>query len=108
MCQELQYPVPEPWGIIILLSNIFFPCLGTLIAAYCKHDGFSCGNFWLGWVQSLCCVLIFGWCWAIWHGYKIYENSKRHNATDVHVTAQYNPNGQPQMYTAAPQTYGQH
>ena len=59
-------------------------------------------------VQGLCFYLIFGWCWAIWHGYKIYENSKRHNATDVHVTAQYNPNGQPQMYTAAPQTYGQH
>ena len=78
MCQDLQYPVPEPWGIIILLSNIFFPCLGTYIAAYCKHDGFSCGQFWLAVVQSLCFFLIFGWCWAIWHGYKIYDNSKRH------------------------------
>jgi hypothetical protein len=47
MCHELQYPVPEPWGLIILLCNIFFPALGTLIAAYCKHDGFSCAQFWL-------------------------------------------------------------
>jgi hypothetical protein len=60
MCQDLQYPVPEPWGIIILLCNIFFGTLGTLIAAYCKHDGFSCGQFWLAVVQSLCFFLIFG------------------------------------------------
>ena len=98
MCQELQYPVPKPWGIIILLSNIFFPCLGTLIAAYCKDDGFSCGNYWLAVLQSLCTPLIFGYIWAIWHGYKIHENSKRHNTTVMHVTAQYNPHGQPTAY----------
>ena len=96
MCHDLQYPVPEPWGIIILLCNIFFGTSGTLIAAYCKHDGFSCGNFWLAWLQALI-YPIGGWCWAIWHGYKIYDNSKHHHHTDMHVTAQYNPQGQPQV-----------
>ena len=89
MCHELQYPVPEPWGIIILLCNIFIPCLGTTIAAYCKHDGFCCAQFWLSVLQSALCIIVIGWCWAIWHGWKIYENSKHHHSTDMHVTAQY-------------------
>ena len=89
MCHELQYPVPEPWGIIILLFNILSPGFGTMIAAYCKHDGFSMSQFLLGWVQAILTVILIGWCWAIWHGYKIYEVSKGHHHTDLHVTAHY-------------------
>ena len=87
-CIHLCYPVPEPWGLIILLSNIFIPSLGTFIAAYCKKDGFCWAQFFLAIVQLICVFVFIGWCWAIWHGYMIYENSKRHNKSDMHVNTE--------------------
>ena len=92
MCHELQYPVPDPWGIIILLFNILGAGSGTCIAAYCKHgEGFCCSQFMLGVLQIILSPILVGWCWGIWHGWKIYEISKHHGGADMHVTAHYDP-----------------
>ena len=82
MCQDLQFKVPEPWGIIILIANIISPGLGTWISAYCKEDGFCCMAILLGIAQGITSIFIIGWIWSIWHGYKIYEISQHHQ--DAH------------------------
>ena len=83
MCHDLQFKVPDPWGIIILICNILFPGFGTMISAYCKEDGFCCMAVVLAWVQAALATILIGWFWAIWHGYKIYEISQHHG--DMHT-----------------------
>ena len=84
MCQELQFKVPDPWGIIILICNILAPGFGTCISAYCKDDGFCFMALLLGWLQAILTSILIGWIWSIWHGYKIYEVSQQHNDTPMH------------------------
>ena len=33
--------VPKPWGLIILIINIFLPGWGTIISAFCNKGGFN-------------------------------------------------------------------
>ena len=78
MCQDLQFKVPDPWGIIILVCNILCPGFGTLISAYCKEDGFCCMAGLLSWLQAALATIVIGWIRSIWHGYKIYLISNEH------------------------------
>ena len=74
-CEDHIYPVPEPWGVIVLICNIVFPGLGTEIQSYYAKDGCSCGTYMVGVAQSITSIFIVGWIWAIWHGLEVYKIS---------------------------------
>ena len=71
VCQKWQdsiVKVDKTMAIVLLILNIFFPGLGTLINA-CMGDGGVVGDqIIVGILQWLTAICIFGWIWAIWWG----------------------------------------
>jgi len=70
-----DYPIlGKTLALIILILNIFFPGLGTMIMG-CSSE--SCGKwFCYGLLQSLLAPLIIGWIWAICTGIKCHKLAK--------------------------------
>ena len=67
--------VPKDWALVVLIVNIIFPGIGTIIAGYCD-GGINTNCLGVGILQMLTAWLIIGWIWSIWWGVQIYEKSK--------------------------------
>lgn len=65
--------VSAPWNIILFITNIVLPgvgtCLLSLCAKKCNFDSILLGFFQLITVP----ILLIGWIWSIWYGFEIYE-----------------------------------
>lgn len=73
--QMLSYPIlSTPVAILILLLNIFFPGVGTMVIGCVS--GINVGG-WLcvGLLQLLLAFIIIGWIWAIFTGIMILSVS---------------------------------
>jgi len=70
------HPCPrlEPQtGLIILILNIIFPGLGTMIVGCIGRNVNCCAWVLIGIGQSLLTVCIVGWIWSILVGIQIYH-----------------------------------
>ena len=54
----------------VFIMNILMPGFGTMLQSFLGKKC-SPATFFLGVLQAFCTLLIFGWCWAIWHGYMV-------------------------------------
>ena len=91
LCEDHIYPVPEPWGLIILILNCCAPGLGTQVQSYYAAEGCNCGTYCVGILQALSAPFLVGIVWSIWHGCKVYEVSATANrpVQKVVVTQQH-------------------
>jgi len=70
MCDRLIddiVSVRSPWGIVLLILNIVWPGLGTIINS---AMGSKCRatTALVGVIQMLLAAFIIGWLWSIWWG----------------------------------------
>ena len=68
MClRDAIYPVPQGCACFMLILNILLPGSGTMLQSF--FGGRKCPlTFFVGILQLLSvALLLFGWCWAIWH-----------------------------------------
>jgi hypothetical protein len=75
--KELQESLPKVdkcIGIVLLLLNIFFPGLGTMICA-CIGGKFQVEHLIVGLIQLFTAACIIGWVWSIWWGVIILMKS---------------------------------
>ncbi len=78
MCDPLTsdiVSVGAPWGVVLLIVNIFFPGIGTIINALM---GSKCHVtiFIVGVLQLLFAGFIIGWIWSIWWGVLIFQKQR--------------------------------
>jgi hypothetical protein len=69
-------------AILVLIMNIVFPGVGTMIMGCLCNDGNNaCHWIWIGFAQLLLAFFIFGWIWAIFTGAMAvgYANSNYNN-----------------------------
>ncbi|KAL9645392.1 hypothetical protein ABK040_002591 [Willaertia magna] len=76
LLEDSVVKVQKGMGIIILLINVFFPGIGTLLAGIMTEEkDKSQSAIIVGILQivlSCCCI---GWLWAIWTGIQIMQAS---------------------------------
>ena len=73
--EMLTYPVlSTPAAILILLLNIFFPGVGTMVIG-CISGTEVAGWICMGLLQLLLAFIIIGWIWAIFTGVMILSVS---------------------------------
>ncbi|KAL9644629.1 hypothetical protein ABK040_015368 [Willaertia magna] len=66
--------VEEPWPLLLFIINIFFPGIGTIIAAVmCKKEEKKNFNLICGLLQFFLGCLCIGWIWSIVWGYLIFR-----------------------------------
>ena len=72
--------VPYMTGIapyFIFLLNFFLPGSGTMLSACIGYTGaWSKTQLFVGCLQMMTAVFIFGWLWSIWWGIKIVSKSR--------------------------------
>jgi hypothetical protein len=61
-------------GIIILILNIFFPGVGTMLLA-CIGGSFVVEHLVIGLLQFFTAFLIIGWIWSIYWGILVMQKS---------------------------------
>ena len=66
--------VNKTLGVILLVLNIFFPGLGTMICS-CVGPKFEADNLIVGILQLLLAGCIIGWIWSIWWGIIILQKA---------------------------------
>lgn len=77
--QKSIFIVDSPWHIIVFLVNILLPGFGTILAGLVKGGPIKYNNLHVGIFQFLTVfIFLFGWCWSIYSGYKIYRVSRDH------------------------------
>ena len=101
-CYEHIYPVS--WPCIVLILNIIFPGVGTMLQSYCFDRHFwKFGTFFVGILQLLVSVFLIGWIWSIWHGCKVYGASNNgQNKTQQMTSPVVYGNGGGQNYGGHP------
>ena len=67
--------VNGPAGCVILLLNIFFPGVGTMLSACCGGAGCVTEQVFVGILQLLLAATLIGWIWSIWWGFLIIGGS---------------------------------
>ena len=67
--------VSSPWGIVLLILNIVWPGLGTIINSF-MGDKVHCTSLLVGVFQMLLAWIIIGWIWSIWWGIIIFQKQK--------------------------------
>ncbi len=75
--EELKGKLPtlnKVMAIVILVLNIFFPGVGTLICA-CIGPKFETDNIIVGLLQLLLAGCIIGWIWSIWWGIIVLQKA---------------------------------
>ncbi|KAL9649958.1 hypothetical protein ABK040_014992 [Willaertia magna] len=76
LIEDSAVRVGSGMGIIILLINVFFPGIGTILAGVMTDEkDKSSSAIIVGILQlvlSACCI---GWLWAIWTGIQIMQKS---------------------------------
>ena len=95
MClEEWITSIPSVNGccaFFILILNIFFPGVGTLVLA-CIGDRFACGNqFLVGILQIILAPLIIGWIWSIYWGILVLGKSGELREANVIIMDQRPP-----------------
>ena len=78
VCESLTedlVQVNSPWGLVLLLLNIFIPGLGTIINS-CMGDKWHVTTFIVGLLQMLFASFLLGWIWSIWWGILILSNER--------------------------------
>ena len=81
-CDHAVVKVKSPWGLVLFIVNIFLPGIGTIISSFMdssvlgrsKLNGLA---LLFGVLQFVFCLTIICWIWSIWHGYQIWQKSKR-------------------------------
>lgn len=74
---ELQAEIPattQVIAIILLIINIFFPGIGTIIMSF--MGGFKVKTLIVGIVQLCTAFIIIGWIWSIYWGILCLQKSK--------------------------------
>jgi len=74
-CSEAIVKVPEPWGLVIFIMDIFLPGVGTIFSS-CFGEPVNTTALCYGILQLATCWLLIGWLWSIYHGWRVYEKSK--------------------------------
>ena len=72
---KAELPVmPKGLAIVLLVINIFFPGIGTILASALGNE---CRpfNILVGLLQILTAGIIIGWVWSIWWGLIMVEKS---------------------------------
>ena len=64
-CSAANPYVPMTVAPIVLICDIFFPGVGTIIAAYYDPTGCNCKTITCGIFQMLLTIVIVGWVWSI-------------------------------------------
>lgn len=78
MCEPLTsdlVAVDSPWGIILMIVNIFFPGIGTIINSF-MGSKVRVTTLIVGILQLLLASFIIGWIWSIWWGVLIYQKQR--------------------------------
>ena len=69
--------VEPPMGLVILLINIIWPGVGTILAACSDKENEHYGKIiCAGITQMLLSFIIVGWFMAVYHGYLIWKKSE--------------------------------
>lgn len=83
--QGRVYPTLTPCAAtIVLIINIFFPGVGTMIMG-CMSGDAACNWICLGFAQLVLAPFIIGWIWAIVTGCLAISNSKPNGDATVVV-----------------------
>jgi hypothetical protein len=75
--KQLQDQLPKTdkcIGLILLIINIIFPGVGTMLCA-CIGGHFKWENLVVGIIQLLTACCLIGWIWSIWWGIIIFQKS---------------------------------
>lgn len=75
-CMETIVPVAGLPGFCLLLLNIFFPGVGTMLSSCMGGRGFVGTQFMIGILQLLLAATIVGWIWSIWWGCLIWNKEQ--------------------------------
>lgn len=67
-------PVKKGWATILLILNIFFPGVGTLLNAI-MGSGIKVTGLMIGGLQLLLSAGLIGWLWSIYWGVLMYEKA---------------------------------
>ena len=73
--QESIVSTDKTMAIVLLILNIFFPGLGTLINAF-MGDGVVGDQVLVALLQWLTAICIVGWIWAIWWGILMTQKAR--------------------------------
>lgn len=63
-------------AIIILIFNIFFPGSGTMMLS-CIGGSFKIEHVWVGLIQFITSIFVFGWVWSVLWGIILVMKSKQ-------------------------------
>ena len=74
-CAEYVLKVESNLALLILILNIIFPGLGTLITAFIAGE-FNVKVLLVAIAQALLTCILIGWIWSILHGVWVYNKSK--------------------------------
>ena len=78
MHEKSVVKVDRNMGMIVLLLNIFFSGIGTIVAGVLVGGTFQIiNNIIVGFLQLILFpYLLLGWFWSLYTGYLIYKKSK--------------------------------
>ena len=71
VCEKWQasiVKVDKTMAMVLLVINIFFPGIGTMINACMGSGGMVTDQIIVGLLQFFTAWLLIGWIWAIWWG----------------------------------------
>ena len=74
-CSSANPYVPYDIAPIVLVFNIFFSGVGTLVAAYYDPSGCNCKTITCGIFQLFTSFVMVGWVWSVVQGCMIYNKS---------------------------------
>ena len=74
LAKELA-PVKSPMHIVLLILNIIWSGLGTMINS-CMGSKFNSTCFLVGLIQWLTAFCLVGWIWSIYWGILIFQKNK--------------------------------
>ena len=74
-CAPYVLKVEKNLALVILILNIIFPGLGTLITAFVAGE-FNVTVLLVAIAQAFLACILVGWIWSILHGVWVYNKSK--------------------------------
>ena len=74
-CKEYVVKLPENLALVLLIINIIFPGVGTMVSG-CAGDKVECNVILIGLLQLVTAPLIVGWVWSIFHGVWLWQKAK--------------------------------
>jgi len=69
-------PILDPGtAMVILILNIFFPGIGTMVCGCVGRNANPCGWFMIGFLQIILIFCLIGWIWSIITGIQVMHRS---------------------------------